>query len=274
MKKYPYSYAVLQYHHDTWVGEALNVGVLLYCEEARFLQLRSRTARGRLAKAYPSINHGAFRLSMKALERRFDRISSTSGLLMPSSRALEVGKTVLREDDSSLQWGFSGVGITDNPDVELDKHYQRFVSQHDIEQVRESRSDEAVFETIRRKLEKAEVFHLMESHTVRSEFATVTFDHAFRNGTWHCIQPLSFDSADEDRMLSKAAKWVGIMQSIASREADIRPYFVTGAPQKECLLPQYCRMVDFLRSSPMTPVVVDEHDSGKIVDSVSQALHS
>lgn len=130
---------------------------------------------------------------------------------------------------------------------------------------RDARTDEMVFEAIRRRLEAAELLHLVEPHTVQSKFATVTFDHALKNGVWHCIQPLSFDSADEDRMLSKAARWAGIMQSIESRQSEIKTYFVTGAPQDERLLPQYDRMGEFLRASPMNPIVVDENNADYIV---------
>lgn len=250
----------------------MNVGVLVYCEQRKFIKLKTRTARGRLAKAYPGIDHGSFRETMKALERRFDRMATDAGLFMPSARAGELGRTVLRADDSSLQWGFSGVGLTDDPEKTLDAHFDRLVLRYDAEHGRDARTDEMVFEAVRRRLEMAELLHLVEPHTVRSKFATVTFDHALKNGIWHCIQPLSFDSADEDRMLSKAARWVGIMQSIASRQSEVKAYFVTGAPQDERLLPQYDKMVEFLRASPMNPVVVDENNASYIVEVLEEYM--
>lgn len=272
MTQHAYSYAILQYRHDVWVGEALNVGVLLFSEEARFLKLKARSGRGRISLAYPDLNYGALRVAVKALERRFESIASRSGFLFPSGDALGIGRWVLTPDDSSLSWGMTGAGLTDDPMESLEKVYARFVGRYDQESGRDVRTDDMVFEAVRRKLEIAELNHRLQAHVVRSKFASVTFDHAIENGAWHVIQPLSFDSANEQRMLDKAAKWVGILQSISKVEDRVRPYFVTGAPQNNELMPQYRRMVEFLKESPMSPIVLDEARAGELVDKVAARL--
>ena len=273
MTKLAYTYAVLQYRHDVWVGEALNVGVLMFSDEGRFLKMKAKSGQGRLANAYPGLDHGALREAVKALVRRFDEMSSRSGFFPPSGSALDVGHKVLVPDDSSLSWGVTGSGVTSDPKAELEKVYGRFVSRYDQSHARDSRTDEMVYEAVRKKLELSELLYRVEPHVVRSQFATIPFDHAIKNGIWHVIQPLSFDSADEDRMLDKAAKWAGRLQSIADQASDVRPYFITGAPTERELLPQYLRMLDFLRASPMRPVVMDEAQAGALVDAVAKHLN-
>lgn len=272
MTKHAYSYVVLQYRHDVWVGEALNAGVLLYSETARFLKLKARTGQGRFASAYPDLDHGALRDAIKALERRFDKIATGSGLLLPSGSAIDVGRKVLIPDDSSLSWGVTGSGVAPDPDAALAKIYARFVGRYDKAAGRDARTDDMVFETVRRKLEIAELLQRVQPHVVHSQFATIPFDHAIENGAWHVIQPLSFDSADEERMLDKAAKWAGRLQSISECEGKVRPYFVTGRPSIQSLLPQYLKMVEFLRASPMNPIVMDEAQAGDLVAKVAEHL--
>lgn len=272
MTKHAYSYVVLQYRHDVWVGEALNAGVLLFSESARFLKLKARTGQGRLANAYPDLDHGALRDAVKALERRFDRIAMSSGLFLPSDSAIEVGRKVLIPNDGSLSWGMTGCGVADDPEEALERIYSRFVGRYDKAAGRDVRTDEMVFETVRRRLEIAELYQRVQPHVVRSKFATIPFDHAIQNGVWHVIQPLSFDSADEDRMLDKAARWAGRLQSIADCKGRVCPYFVTGKPSIPSLMPQYRKMVEFLRASPMQPVVMDEAQAGDLVAKVAEHL--
>ncbi len=273
MTKYAYSYAVLQYRHDVWVGEALNVGVLFFSEMARYLKMKTRTGRGRIANAYPDLDHSALRDAVTALELRFDKISTTSGLFLPKGSAIEVGEQVLTPNASSLSWGVTGSGVAENLPDALEKTYARFVGRYDQATGREVRTDDMVFEAVRRKLQLAELYQRVQPHVVHSRFATIPFDHAIENGMWHVIQPISFDSADENRMLDKATKWVGRLQSISDRANEVKPYFVTGKPSDQALLPQYRRMVDFLKASPMQPVVMDEAQAGELVAAVAEHLN-
>jgi Protein of unknown function (DUF3037) len=273
MNKLVYSYAVLQYRHDVWVGEALNIGVLLSCEGKRFLKFKSRTGQGRIANAYPDLEFEALRDAVKALGRRFERLANKSGFLVPSGAAAEIGRKVLVQDDSSLSWGVSGTGLAEDPEVALEKVYARFVGRYDQVGGREARTDEMVFETLKKRLEITELYQRIRPHVVKSQFAEISFDHAIENGAWHVIQPLSFDSADEDRMLDKAAKWAGRLQSISGCEGKVRPYFVTGQPSESRLVPHYHKMVEFLKSSPMEPVVMDEAHSKELVAALAKNLH-
>lgn len=273
MTKHAYSYAVLQYRHDVWVGEALNAGVLLYSESARFLKLKSRTGQGRLAQAYPDLDHSAFRDAVKAMSRQFDRIANNSGLFFPSGSALEVGQKVLLPDDSSLSWGMAGSGVATDPEEALNKVYARFVGRYDKAAGREPRTDEMVFEAVRQKLVLAELYQRVHPHTVRSKYAVIPFKHTIENGALHVIQPVSFDSADAENMLDKAAKWAGRLQSIAELKGKVRPYFVTGRPTDDSLLWQYEKMVELLRASPLDPVVMDEGCAGDLVAKIEERLH-
>ncbi|MDX1819801.1 MAG: DUF3037 domain-containing protein [Paracoccaceae bacterium] len=273
MRKHAYSYVVLQYRHDVWVGEAMNAGVLLFSESARFLKFKSRTGQGRLANAYPDIDHNAFRDMVKALGRRFEKIASGSGLFLPSGGALEVGQKVLLTDDSSFSWGMTGSGATADPQQELEKIYARFVGRYDKNAGREVRTDEMVFESVRRKLEIASLYQRVQPHTVRSKFATIPFKHTIENGALHVIQPVSFDSADSEHMLDKAARWAGKLQSIADLKGKVRPYFVTGKPTDPALIEQYNKMLGLLRTSPLDPVVMDEELAGDLVAKIEERLH-
>ncbi|WP_172332419.1 DUF3037 domain-containing protein [Mangrovicoccus sp. HB161399] len=273
MKGHAYSYVVLQYRHDVWIGEALNLGVLVCCPGERVLKLRSRRGRGRIAQAYPGIDAPALTGTLKALEHRFSKIESSWDMLSSAAKAGDIGRGVLRADASSLQWALDGGGITSSSAETVDMLYERFVGRYDDDAPRDTRSDEQVFETVKVKLEAAQLYKRFERHVVRSEFGDVPFEHALKNGVWHCVQGVSFDSANRDRMLEKAQRLAGKMHSIAGFEGTMRPYFVTGKPQRSELLPQYGKMQALLRSSPLSPLVVDEVEASVVVDRIAAAAH-
>lgn len=274
MKHVPYTFTVLQYHHDTWTGEAMNIGVLLHCADRGYVSLKSRYGRGRLSKAYPDLDHRALRSTVAAMEKRFERLNSLQRDFLSPVDALEYANTVLVRDDSSLSWYKQGSGLTDDPEATHDMLFDRLVTRYEQHSVRSKRSDEMVFEAVKKKLQIAQLYSRFESHTVESKFASVTFEHSFKNGVWHCVQPVSFDSADADWMQEKAARWVGKMQSLLECKSDLKTYFVTGKPQSPDLLPKYSNVLEFLRTSPLDPIVVDEKDADIVVEKIQSASSS
>ncbi|MDZ7906435.1 MAG: DUF3037 domain-containing protein [Cypionkella sp.] len=55
MKKFPFTFSILQYEHNPWLKERLNVGVLLFSAEGQFLKIKKRGSRGRISRAYARI---------------------------------------------------------------------------------------------------------------------------------------------------------------------------------------------------------------------------
>lgn len=271
MKRLSFTFSVLQYRHDVWTGEGLNVGVALSCNDCGYLAFKGRSGRGRLARAFPGLDYQALRSAVVSLERFFDRHSSGFGLLPRPDSVRDLALRALPADESSsLVWLPSGSGLTADPAAEHARIFERMVMRYESESGRDVRTDEMVFETVRRKLQRAELYQKFEAHTVVSEFSRVTFDHSFRNGVWHCVQPVSLDSADADRMQAKAARWAGLMQSLQGVQG-IKPYFVTGRPQDKSLMRKYETMKRFLASSPLSPRVVDEERSDLVVEEISAA---
>ncbi|MEI4473347.1 DUF3037 domain-containing protein [Frigidibacter sp. MR17.24] len=273
MKGHAYSYVVLQYRHDVWTGEVMNLGILLCCPGERFLKLKSRRGRGRIAQAYPGIDARALTNTVKSLEHRFGKVEASWDMLSSAAKAGDVARGVLRADASSLQWAMDGSGLTGAAAETLDMLYDRFVGRYDDDPGRDAITDDQVFEKVKVKLEAAQLYKRFERHVVHSEFGDVAFEHAFKNGVWHCVQGISFDSANRERMLEKAQKVAGKMHSIAGAAGSMRPYFVTGKPRNPDLLPQYSKMQKLLKSSPLEPLVVDERDASVVVERIAEAAH-
>lgn len=272
MKTHAYTYSILQYRHDAWTGECMNVGVLLYCPGVKFLQLRTRSGGTRISAAYPGIDRSSLLHDMREMERWFARKSKEPGSDWLYRSAYDIGTSLLGQDDSSFRWHLNGSGVTSNPNATLDQLFERFVTRYDAISSRNPRTDDQVFETVKVQLNQAELLSRVEAHTVSSAISEVTFEHSIKNGKWHCIQAISLDSADDDQMQRKAERWAGKLVGIQDAPEDFVVYMVTGRPADRHLNRQYSRMLELLRHAPTSPVVIEEEQSDTLVKKLASYM--
>lgn len=269
MNRSAYTYTILQYRHDVWSGECMNVGILLFCPAAQHVGFKFRSGGARLSNAFPGINRSALLHDLKEMERWFERRATRPFDIWMWKTAIELGQSLLGDDDSSFRWNLNGSGITNDPEKTIQDLFDRFVMQYDISPARTPRTDEQVFDVVKAKLKRAELLSRMEPHTVKTKYAEFTFDHAFKNGKWHCIQAISLDSADEDKMQRKAERWAGKLVGLMEAAERPKVYMITGKPSDASLQGKYKRMIEFLRHNPADPVVLDEAQSDTLVQDLS-----
>ena len=170
MKRSAYTYTVLQYRHDVWSGECLNVGALIFCPDFKFVDFKFRSGGSRLSNAYPGINRSALLQDLKEMSAWFDRRASLPSDMWMWRSALQLGQYLIGDDDSSFRWNLNGSGTTNDPKKTMGQLFDRFVMQHDVAPGRTPRSDEQVFETVKGKLKRAQLLSRMEQYTVRTQF--------------------------------------------------------------------------------------------------------
>ena len=158
--RYSYTYCVLRYVHDTTSNEFVNVGVVLYAPEAKYLSALCRTTYGRLNKVFPGVNAEHFKSLMRYIQARLEeqgeRVASELPLKAPST-VLEFAQAILPRDDSSLQWSPAGSGRTDDPSGTLEHLFDRMVLRYEERQALAVRSDEDVWRNFKRNLEERQV---------------------------------------------------------------------------------------------------------------------
>src|SRR5262249_44675269 len=152
----------------------------------------------------------------------------------PTSNAVVLAQSILPADDSSLQWSSVGSGLTAAPADELRHLFSRLVSRYD-DKHEHRRTDADIWRPIREKLE-ARLSAKLTTATISSTVDEIKFEHAWKNGEWHCYQPVSFDLATADGIKTKARQWTGHLTAVRTAER-FRPYFIVGKPAEETLLP-------------------------------------
>lgn len=277
MSKSPYGYCVLRYVHDITTGEFVNVGVAVLCPEWRFVGARCRSTYARIRSVFPELNGDAFRSAMKYIESRFElmstRLQNELELTRSTAQIEPLARSVLPFDDSSLQWSPAGSGLTTDPAKTLDALFERFVMRYEPAPNRDRRTDDEVWRQFKRDLEVQNVAIAFQPKTVNVQDDEVVFEHAWKNGKWHCIEPLSFDLSSPDSIREKAHKWLGQVTSIKSGLADTRLHFLVSAPSDHALHNAYERALSILRKMPVDSEVVEPGELGEFATEVAKLVH-
>lgn len=261
---HPYTYTILRYVHDVTTGEFVNVGVVLYSPQARYLGALCRGTYGRLNKVFPGMNADHFKSLMRHIQSRFEergeRIANELPLSAPAS-ALEIAQSILPKDDSSLQWSPVGSGRADDLAQTLEKLFERMVMRYEERQAASTRTDDEVWRHFKRDFEERRILQHFQPKKISVQDDEIEFQHSWKNGKWHCLEPVSFDLAAADSIKDKAHRWLGQMASVQGTTDQFKVYLLVGAPQQESLQQAFHSAISILGKIPGDKEIVLEKDA-------------
>ena len=263
--KQPYTYTVLRYVHDTSTGEFANVGVVLTSPDARYADAILRPTYGRLARMFPGLNGDHFRRVIRHLQTRFDELSAQireeMNLGERPANALELAHRVITPDDSSFQWSTMGSGLAEDLPATLELIYRRMVELYDEKAKTESRNDEAVWRVFKKGFEEKRILSRLHPKVIAVEDDEITFNHAWKNHQWHCMESVSFDLMQPQSIKDKAHNWLGRMTSIREAKEEFRVYFLVGEPQQDGSRKAYESALNVLHKTPVPHEIIRENEA-------------
>ncbi|HLQ27388.1 MAG TPA: DUF3037 domain-containing protein [Acidiferrobacterales bacterium] len=272
---YAYTYTVLRYVHDITTGEFVNVGVALYAPEACYASALCRTTYGRLAKVFPGVSGEHFKSLMRHIQARFEefgeRLNAQISLEKMES-VLDLARSILPTDDSSLQWSPSGAGRTDDPSQMLERLYERMVRRYDDKQTKERRTEEDVWRNFKHHLEARRLLQFFQPKKIAVQDDEVDFQYAWKNGVWHCLEPVSFDLSSPDSIKDKAHRWLGQITSISNASDHFRLYLLVGQPQDDALRGAFDNALSILGKIPVDKEIYLEQQVGDLTERIAQEV--
>ena len=262
MTHQPYSYVVLRYVPDQGAGEGLNVGVVVYSEQARFFGHRIDSHYERLSRAFATFDGPAFRRAVANLLNVFghaERSFSETPLLVGDRSFTEWLRALMPDVGGSLSFTPPRHGIAEDLKEEVSVLFERMVESQKAKVDEAPRRDDA---QVWRAYEKA-LAPGVSQHLRSKSFATpsikVDFEHAVKNGAWHVIQPVSMDFKQPESMQRKASQWVGTAVGL-QRVADLGTiFFLLGEPEKH--RKAYERAKTLLDQAPVQHEIIEERDA-------------
>lgn len=271
----PYSFTILRYVHDVVAGESLNVGVVMYNSAEGGLLAKVQKSTSRLRQTFPDIDHQVFRDMMTSIERGLKSLAQELADTPPfADRDLDVlkcARRVMPDDDSTLQWSAAGWGLTEDVTGTMDQLFERYVTRHDQTAAPEERrrTDEDIRREFRSKLGELGAEIPFEQKRIRGTQDEITFETAWKNGSWHAYEPVSLDLEDEKRIKDKARRWRGHLSAVEAGAADnVRVHFLVGGPRDESLHTAFESAKVILSGSPFAPALVDEDDTDNLVEQI------
>lgn len=276
--KSPYSFTVLRYVHDIATEEFLNVGVALLAPDQGYVNALCRTTFQRLKNVFPTLDGESFRASMRHVTHEFERFRQhlRDELPLHDTKAGVMGyaHAVLGADDSSLQWSPMGSGITADPERTLEQLYDRFVMAFDKHTALQRRQDDDVWRHFSHQLQQRQVLKHFVPKTIAVRDDQLEFKHAWKNGVWHCLAPVSFDLASPDSIREKAHRWLGQLTSVAQAPEPFKLYFLVGRPSQDDLIPAFESALSILGKAPVSREVFSEAEAQVLSDKLAAEVHA
>ncbi len=231
-----YKYAMLRYSHNVTSGESLNVGVVMYSWEQRYLKAHFTTKGTRLKSAFRDFEIGYYREMANFLNAAFesraaslDQLVNDRGQEHTASMSLLL-ESILPQDDSALQWSEVRGGIGEDLDAVFERLYQLYVGRYEATSTEERRDDSSIWRIARQGLGGSKIEAKLQPQTVKSAKtgAELTFEHTYRNGAVHCYLPLSLDLRTSEGIERKASIWSGRLHNIADNAKELKIYYLVG----------------------------------------------
>jgi hypothetical protein len=269
-----YTYTVLRYVHDIATGEFVNVGIVLHAPRAKFLRAKVRATYGRLSKVFPDVNGEAFKEALESVERVIEGVSKHLDDLFPAKgeTAIEFAMGALVKDDSSLQWSSLGSGRTRNPARQLETLFNSLVLRYERPSA-ERRKDADVWSDFSRVLQRRQVLAYLQPKEIVSDADRMTFAHAWKNGRWNCVEPISFDLVEGESIHQKATRWVGQMQALSGATKDLKLYLLIGEPRSQAVREEYRRALRILElKMPVEKELVLEVNAEALASKIAEDL--
>lgn len=272
-----YEFSVLRYVHDTLTGEFINVGVVIYCENEKWISAQCRNTYARVSAVFPNLNSSHFRKMMKFVQAEFCRANQSLNTELQFSEIKSLQTLlhkVLPKDDSSMQWSSVSAGLTLNLEEELALLFERYVSHYDAKIARERRTEQDIWKDFKKTLESFSLSEEFQPKRISVKDDEIEFQHSWKNGIWHCIEPVSFDLTDGDYFKDKAHRWLGQLSSIQDSTEEFKVYLLVSPPTEIDLQPAFNKALSILRKIPVASEIYLEQEAPRLAEEIQKKMET
>ena len=282
--KFKFQYSILRYRHDLITGEFINVGLVLFSSEARYFKAKMLNRYKRVTATFPRADGEFLKSYLDHLQFEFDVISEgiqneQLNLFADSKLPEALGgllSKVLPHDDSSVYFEKPQFGLVEDLEKFFYDLYDRMVLHYMVDLDRDTRNDEDIWDLYRKPLLKTSVLSRLQRHIVRLSVDEYKFDHAWKNGKWKVLQPVSFDLKIPTNIRKKAREWVGATFVLKEEKNLGHLYFLLGAPSlnNPDLIKAYNQTKEMLslKQDGLSTTLIEENEAEDFANHISPII--
>jgi hypothetical protein len=269
---------LLKYVHSAFLGEEVNVGILLYFPEQRQLVFRYSHSFRRLRLLYPTFSERLLRDYLSAFYQRVAQTNDQPEFTGSVEQyASFITQCLLAQDSGALQFGPLRQAVAhSNNAAEVARHYYELFFP-EVAPVRKKHDDTFLKQQFRSLLRVYDprILPLLEKdRVIKTTDVEVKFDFAWQNGALNLVKPLSFDLLDRADINRKSVHCYGWLNLLAD-EARTRNYqfdLLVAKPANRRLFSEYDQALKILEESSAPKRVIVEEALEAYTEQAAQAL--
>ena len=231
-----YEYQVLRYLPDRVSGEFVNVGLVLFQPQTRFLKAGFIRSVSRVTGFFPGLDGRNLQRRLRHLKAMLEDFSGRLNLErqvnLEQPTSLDALTTrFLVKDDTILQFSSVNRGLDDNLELTFSELYDRLVENYMPAVSEEVRTDYDVWKKLYRPFfERRNITNRLQAHRVTTAKDVIEFPYAWKNEVWHCYEPVTFDLKKADSVKNKVYKWVGRLDELRTAEEPLTLQLLAALP--------------------------------------------
>ena len=259
---------LLKYVHSPFLGEEVNVGILLCFPEQGRLEFRFPAKFKRLRHLYQSFSERQLLTYLSSFGKRVARANTelTTALSAEQYTAF-ITRELVPADATVLRFGSLTKAVAypdDDPQQVADQYYELYFAEtQPAPRAGQHKRDSFLISNFRRNLEAYDtgVFQLLRRNVeVQAAATAIRFDYAWKNGTQNFIKPISLDLADADEINRKAVYthgWLHLLAPVAAAEK-YRFDLLLALPSDRKLFPAFDKAVEILNATAAPKQLITE----------------
>lgn len=275
MNKFGYAYCLVKYVHNPAAGEMLNIGVLLFSDEAKQIVGKFEIHFDRLSSAFANFDGDHYRFVIRNLEHS---IAQLNDRFKPAlfQREFEDIKEIFRllvpDLGLSIQFGNVLAGITNDLENESEYIFSRLITSQAPQKEKKSRSDEEVWTIFNKPLSRRSVTkYLKPKHFTSNEY-DLKFEHTFKNEKHHILDPVTMDYAQTESIQNRAIKILGQATTLEGNKEIGKLYLLLGAPKKSSHVKAYIKAKNLLNKIPIDKQIIEENEAEDFADEITSYM--
>lgn len=273
MKKYQYQ--LIRYVHDHFTGEFVNIGIIIYAPEERYLKCKTTNRYMRVKALFPQANGRFVNKILKSIELNIKQKSKElSELFHPSEQLDELTKAILPKDNSSIQLAPVQYALDINMDAALNDLSKQLVDKYmPLLSKNKSLTDNDVWqEKYKKYFEELNIADKLVKHTLQTNNDEFEFEKAWKNNIWHCYQPISFALQEQESIKDKVYRWFGRLKEIQSAEEPLHLTFLTSTSKSHKELNSFIKEYLTFDEKDLKTEIVGENEARNFAKRVKEQM--
>jgi len=233
-----YTYQIIRYLPDRVSGEFVNVGLVMFNAEEKFLQAKTIRKIGRVKHLFPQVASTSFTRKLKKISDKFNSINSKWKTELDFNKFAEiksVTKMVFPDDDSAVIFSPVLTGIDISLESAFEDLYDRLINQHNQDQDKYLTDKEVWQKHYKSYFDQYEYKSQITTKTVKTAGDELNFDFAVKNGKWNYLEPVTFDLSNPNNVKDKVYKWMGKLNELDSSAEEFNIYLLSVMPEDKKL---------------------------------------